>query len=138
MQKKLELNQKKLDAGFVSEKFPKVSNIVIKMTYYWTPFDTLLMLRTVNFSPKSYAYFHMQCMVEGCVEGGFELTSIVAKLIKGSEKRGKGKLVCRGKGDKLSQNHASIDYEIAVKYYKPLNEDVLTDSSDNVLIQLST
>jgi hypothetical protein len=118
LQKKLDLKQKRLDAGLVSEKFPRVSNIEIKMKYYWTPLNTLLMLRTVKFDPDSHAYFHMQCMVRGCDKGGFELTSVVDRLIKGRGKTGNGNLACRGKGDKLSHKHASIDYEIAVKYYK--------------------
>jgi hypothetical protein len=118
LQKKLDLKQKKIDAGLVSEKFPKVSNIEIKMKYYWTPLDTFLMLRTVNFHPDSNAYFHMHCAVKGCNKGGFELAQVIGNLVKGSEQKGKGNLVCHGRGEKVSRKHANIEYKVKVKYFK--------------------
>jgi hypothetical protein len=116
MQKKLELKQKKIDAGLVSEKFPKVSNIEIQMTYYQKMANPVLMERTVYFAPDSYAYFHMQCMMKECAEGGFNMAPAITKIIKGRKKSVKGKLSCRGKGDKLPSDHASISYEIKIKY----------------------
>jgi hypothetical protein len=116
LQKKMELKQKKIDAGLVLESYPNVSNIVILMTYYQKSSDAVFMVRTVNVFPESYAYFHMQCTMKECVEGGFDLAPIIAGMIKGRKKKGRGKLVCRGKGADLPAEHASITYEISIQY----------------------
>ncbi len=113
------MEQKKEDkiaAGLVSEHYPKVTGMVIHMTYYQKAANPVLMLRTVNFFPTSYAYFNMECMIKGCVNGGFDLTSIIANLIKSHKKSGKGKMVCSGEGDSLSPDHAHVSYEISIQY----------------------
>ncbi len=116
---KKELNkQKKLDAGLVSSLFPKVLNIAVLITYYKKLSNSVLMVRTVNFFPTSYAYFYMDCIMKECVNGGFELTQVIKNLIKKHKKSGKGKMVCNGKNDALASGHTSIDYEINIKYNK--------------------
>lgn len=113
------IEQKKEDkiaAGLVSEHYPQVSGMVIHMTYYQKASNPVLMLRTVNFFPTSYAYFHMACMIKGCVDGGFDLTSIVDNLIRNHKRSAKGKMVCSGEGDSLSPDHAHISYEIRIHY----------------------
>lgn len=113
----MELNkQRRLAAGLVSERFPEVSDIVIRMTYYQKAEISLMMVRTVNFWPSHYAYFNMDCMIRGCVDGGFNLTSVITSMIKNRKKSEKGKLICNGKSDTLSSDHASIDYQITVTY----------------------
>ncbi|MEW6067667.1 MAG: hypothetical protein AB1610_05195 [Nitrospirota bacterium] len=115
----IELNkQRRLASGLISERFPKVLDIVIRITYYQKSVNPILMVRTVNFWPSRHAYFHMDCMVKGCVDGGFDLTSVITNMIKNLEKSGKGKLTCKGKSDTLASNHASITYEISITYNK--------------------
>jgi len=114
---KMELNkQLRLASGLVSERFPDVSDIVIHMTYYHKGVNPILMVRTVNFFPSGYAYFNMDCMIKDCVDGGFDLTSVVNDMVKHRKKLGKGKLVCKGKNDALASDHASITYEIRIHY----------------------
>lgn len=108
--------QRKLAAGLISECFPEVSDIIIHMTYYHKAANPILMNRIVNFWPSQYAYFNMDCMIKGCVDGGFDLTSVIAKMIKNHKKSEKGKLTCTGKSDTLSSDHASVTYQITVKY----------------------
>jgi hypothetical protein len=108
--------QRKLAAGLISECFPEVSDIIIHMTYYHKAANPILMNRIVNFWPSQYAYFNMDCMIKGCVDGGFDLTSVIAKMIKNHKKSEKGKLTCKGKSDTLSSDHASVTYQITVKY----------------------
>jgi hypothetical protein len=103
-------------AGLVSEQFPSVSGIVIHMTYYRKAVIPLLMVRTVNIAPTSYAYFKMDCMIKGCDGGGFDLTSVVANMVKTNKKVKKGALVCQGNVDTLSADHASIEYETVIEY----------------------
>ena len=114
-----ELNkQRRVAAGLVSERFPKVSSIVIHMTYYQKGANPVLMVRIVNVIPTNYAYFNMECMIKGCSNGGFDLTSVIKNMIKNHKKSGKGKLVCNGKSETLAHDHASISYEISIQYNK--------------------
>jgi hypothetical protein len=110
--------QKKLAAGLISERFPEVSSIVIHMTYHQKLSNHVLMVRTVNFSPISHAYFNLECLTKKCINGGFELTRVIANMIKKHKKSDNGKTVCRGKNDSLASGHARISYEISIKYNK--------------------
>lgn len=116
---RIELNkQRRLSAGLLSERFPEVSDIVVRMTYYQRAVNPILMVRTMNFWPSQYAYFNMGCMIKGCVDGGFDLTSVITNMIKNHKKSEKGKLLCNGNIDALASDHASIAYQITVKYNK--------------------
>ncbi len=116
---RMELVKKnRINAGLVSERFPKVSTILINMTYYQKVANPVLMERTINILPSSYAYFNMECMIKDCVNGGFDLTPAISDLIKNRKKSGKGKLVCKGKTSPPSTEHASVSYEINIQYTK--------------------
>ena len=110
--------QRRLEAGLVSERFPEVSDMVIHMTYYQKGVIPVQMVRIVNVFTTSYAYFNMECMIKGCIDGGFDLTSEITDMIKNRKKSKKGKLICSGKSDTLPPDHASIAYEITIKYKK--------------------
>ena len=115
--KKMELKkQARLKEGLLSEKHPNVSGIVLLMTYFNNSENPLLMERTVNVFPSSYAYFLMECMTKTCEEGGYDLTKIIAKTIKQKKKVVRGEMPCKGKIDKAAMDHASIKYEINIKY----------------------
>lgn len=113
----LKRKEEKIAAGLVSERFPQVSAMVIKMTYYREPSKPVLMVRTVNVFPSSHAYFHMKCVIKECVDGFFDLAPAITGLVKRHKKSGKGGMLCCGKGDNLCDNHASISYEINIRYY---------------------
>jgi hypothetical protein len=110
--------QCRLASGLVSEHFPEVSDIVIHMTYYQNAVIPILMIRDVNFWPSRHAYFKMDCMIKGCSDGGFDLTSVISHMIKIHKKSEKGKLPCSGTIDALASDHASIAYQITIKYNK--------------------
>lgn len=117
--KKMEIKkQHRLDAGIVSEQFPHVEGLVIQMTYFHNAENPILMQRTVNVFPSSYAFFNMECMIKGCEGGGFDLTSLIAKNIKQRKKSFKGEMVCKGKNGTKPSDHARISYEINIKYSK--------------------
>lgn len=109
-------NEAKIAAGLVSERFPQVSGMVIKITYYQEATDPVLMVRTINVYPTSHAYFHMSCAVKECSGGGFDLTRTIAGLVKKRKKSAQGTMSCNGGGDKLVSLHASISYEIQINY----------------------
>mgnify|MGYP006269066267 CR=1 FL=1 len=112
------LKQKKLASGPLSERFPNVAGITITMTYYQKGTNPVLMLRTVHMHPLDSAYFHMECMIKGCLDGGFNLSRVIAHMVKNRKKVERGKLVCHGKIDSRSLDHASADYEISIEYKK--------------------
>ena len=117
---KLELRkQNRIAAGVISERFPDVSGMMIHMTYYQQGANPVLMVRTLNVFPTSPAYFKMDCMIKGCEKGGFDLTPEIGAMIKARKKDKKGSLKCCGKVDTVNAEHASMDYEISIKYAKP-------------------
>ena len=116
---KMELKkQNNLSAGLLSDRFPEVSGIVFHMTYYQKGANPVLMVRTVNVFSTSYAYFKMDCMIKGCEGGGYDLTPVIANMVKTHKKVGKGTLACHGKIDVPEPDHASIDYEVVIQYNK--------------------
>jgi len=110
--------QHRIAAGLVSECFPEVSDIAVHMTYFHKGANPILMVRKVNYWPSRHAYFNMDCMIKGCVDGGFDLTSVISKMIRNHKKSEKGKLLCDGNIDALASDHASIAYQITIKYNK--------------------
>ncbi len=115
LERQEQMKKKKMKAGLVSERFPGVSGIVFRLTYYQRGQQPALMVRTMNFVPADYAYFHMDCVRDECTNGGFDLTPVVAGLVKERKKIAKGKICCCGKNQSLGPAHASIAYEISVK-----------------------
>jgi hypothetical protein len=117
---KMELKkQNKTAAGLISEQFPEVAGMVIQMMYYQNRSNPLLMVRTVNVFPTSFAYFKMDCMIKGCEGGGFDLSPVVKSMIKERKKGKKGRLDCCGKVESDKTEHASVEYDIAIQYRKP-------------------
>ncbi len=121
LQKREQRAQMDIEAGLVSENFPNVSKITLVLTYYHVGAIPVLMVRTINFLPHSAANFKMNCAIPGCEGGGFDLTKIIATVVKKHYKTLKGNLACEGKNQAFDENHASIDYEIIVGYKDSLN-----------------
>ena len=121
LQKREQRAQMDIDAGLVSENFPGVSKITLVLTYYHVGAIPVLMVRTINFLPHSAANFKMNCAIPGCEGGGFDLTKIIATMVKGHKKTLKRNLACEGKNESFDKNHASVDYEIIVEYKDSLN-----------------
>lgn len=118
-QAKVELKKQNTSAaGLLSERFPHVAGMVIHMTYFQNGINPVLMVRTLNVFPTSPAYFKMDCMIKGCDNGGFDLTPVIKNMIKMRIKEKKGSSDCKGKVDAVTCDHASVDYDIAIKYGK--------------------
>jgi hypothetical protein len=108
-----ERKQQKIDAGLISARYPSIASIVITMDYYQKGSGPVIMKRTVNFTPGSPAYFLMECMKNDCINGGFDLDPVIAKMVKGRLESGDGELTCPGNN---SSGHARICYSIAIQY----------------------
>lgn len=103
-------------AGLVSDKYPSVSGIVIYMTYYREAAVPLLMVRTLNIHPTSYANFRMDCMTTGCDGGGFDLATSIASMVKTRTQVSTGSLHCHGKVNASPARHAHIEYKAVIAY----------------------
>jgi hypothetical protein len=57
-------------------------------------------------------------MKKECLDGGFDLTSVIVDMIKHHKKSSKGKLKCNGSVTPPVSEHASIAYEISIVYNK--------------------
>ncbi len=121
LQRREQRAQMDLEAGLVSENFPIVSKITLVLTYYHVGAMPVLMVRTINYRPDSVANFKISCAIPGCESGGFDLTKVIAVVVKGHKNTLKGKLACKGKNESFGKNHASIDYDISVEYKDSLN-----------------
>lgn len=119
------MKNSRMAAGLVSDRYGAVSSIVFRLTYYQTSLNRILMTRTLNFFPGNYAYFHIACMRDECVEGGFDLSPVVADMVKNRKTSIKGKVFCHGKnaipGHSDISGHASLRYEINIDYKKNNN-----------------
>jgi hypothetical protein len=104
--------QRKTDAGFMAAQYPQVSTIVISMQYKQGGIKSVP--RIVNFFPGSYASFRVDCLSRGCVDGGFDLTTLITSMIGERKKAAKGDLCCAGTVP--SSNHSTIAYEVAIEY----------------------
>jgi len=109
-------------AGLVSERHAGIASIEFCMTYYKRGMDTVLMKRTLSFSPADYAGFHLKCMEDGCTEGGFDLAPVVAGLARSHKRSVKGKIFCHGTSHPIG--HASIAYEVKIQYCKQAAQKV--------------
>ena len=105
---KKEKLQQRLDSGFMSKNFPEVASIVVSMMYNQKGAKSVL--RTVNFSPGSYAFFRVGCLSKDCVDGGFDLNQIITAMIRNRKEAEKGDLVCE------STDHSAIAYEVDIHY----------------------
>jgi hypothetical protein len=115
--KKLELKrQKKIEAGQVSDKFPEVSNIIVRMIYNRKKLNPLSFIRTVNFSPESYAYFHFDCLLKDWRDSEIDLTSLIGSLIRKHKRAGSETVHLNGSEDLQAKANVSIDCKINIQY----------------------
>ena len=104
--------QQRIEAGLVSELFPKVTEIAISMLY--SQAGALKPLsRTVNFSPGSSATFKLNCLCSECVEGRFDFSKIIGEMVRTRKKVSKGEISCEGCS---APECADAAYSVTIKY----------------------
>lgn len=113
---RLEKTQQRLDAGLISKRFPDVSSIVVDMKHHREGIARILVLRTLNFSSDSHAYFHVECLNRDCKDctEGFDLEQVVTAMVRSHAFSRGGELDCKGNG--LTSGHVNIDYTVTIQY----------------------
>jgi hypothetical protein len=112
MERKQAVMQQKYEAGSVATRFPEVANIVMNMTY--SEHGAKSIIRTLHFTPSSYAFFIVNCLRKDCVDGGFDLTQAITTMIRNRGVEVKGSLSCTDTDSAIS--HSDIVYEVAIRY----------------------
>jgi len=111
---KMEKRQQRLESGLISEHFPEVSSIVINVKNSYGVRNPITVLRTFNFWPNSYAYFNIDCLSEGCLDGGFDLNQVITMMIRSHRDSEEGELICDSSN--LSSDHSRIYYKVSILY----------------------
>jgi hypothetical protein len=109
-----ERTQQRIESGLISEHFPEVSSIVINVKNSYKRMNSNTILRTLNFLPNSYAYFNIECLSEGCRDGGFDLNQVITMMIRSNKDSGEGELMCDSSS--LSSDHSHIHYKVNIQY----------------------
>jgi hypothetical protein len=109
---KAEKKQQRIDAGLLSELFPKVKEISISMIYSQTGVLAPLS-RTVNFFPSSYAVFKVSCLCSDCLDGGFDFAKIMSTMVRTRKTISKGKINCKSCS---APECSDVSYTIMIKY----------------------
>ena len=108
--------QQKHDTGLISKRFPEISSIVVDMEHRRSGISPILILRTLNFSSGSHAYFHVECLNKDCKDctEGFDLDRVVAAMVGSRASSREGQLDCDGNG--LTSGHVNISYKVTIQY----------------------
>ena len=106
------LLREKERSRLISERFPDVVSIVIKMNYRSDGATSLK--RTLKYYPENRAFFKVNCLSDGCEKGGLNLTRIINSVIKRHLKGDKGNLRCTHRNSDVV--HALMSYEVSIKY----------------------
>jgi len=112
----MERTRHRIEAGLISKRFPEVSRIVVDMRHTRKGRMALPLLRTLNFSAESHAYFHVECLNKDCKDciEGFDLDMVIASMVRSHSSSREGELDC--KGDGLTSGHVHIAYKVTIQY----------------------
>lgn len=110
--------QRKHDTDLISKRYPEISSIVVDMKHHRSGISPILILRTLNYSAGSHAYFHVECLNRDCKDciAGFELDQVVSAMVRNHSSSTEGRLDCEG--NSLTSGHVNISYKITMQYYE--------------------
>jgi hypothetical protein len=111
----MEKRKLKLESGLISEHFPEISCISIKIRNSYGKKNPITIARNFKFLPESQAYFNLECLNKNCLNGGFDLAGVIDAMIQSHTNSGEGELSCTG--NTLPADHSHISYEILIDYH---------------------
>lgn len=111
---KMEKSKLKLESGLISERFPDIESVFIKINNSYGKKNPVNIAREIKFIPESQAYFNIECLNKNCLDGGFDLAGVIETMIKSHTCSGEGELFCNG--SELYPEHSHISYKITINY----------------------
>lgn len=99
-------------AGLMSDLFPDVSSIVVKVNYSRGSFSAVQ--RTLNFYPGNPAFFKISPLGDGGDSDGLDLTHFIHRMIGSRKKSAKGEF--NGGPKDAAIVYSSVGYEVAITY----------------------
>jgi len=113
---KMEKRKMKLESGLISEHYPEIASIFIKIHNSYGKKNPITIARDLKFLPDSHAYFSIECLNKNCADGGFDMSKVIIPMIKNRKLTAEGKLNCTGTN--LSPDHSHISYTVMIEYNK--------------------
>ena len=113
---KMERRKLKLESGLISEHYPEIASILIKIKNSYGKKNPITIARDFTFLPDSQAYFTIECLNKNCADGGFDMAKLIISMIKNRKLSGAGELHCNG--TTLPSDHSHISYTITIQYNK--------------------
>jgi hypothetical protein len=107
------------------DRFPSVQQLVAEMTFIDVQDIGRYSAQLRSFSSAAKAFFTIPCPRTLCLEGGFDLDAVVAKLIASRKSMVAGTLDCAGWMGPSRSQHAHcllrLNYKIRVEYRDTLS-----------------
>ena len=111
------------EANTLRERFPKVAQLMIDVGFVDPKQIGTYSAQMRGFSASAKAFFAIACPRTLCLEGGFDLDSIVAKMLHGRATTSAGSVECQGW---ICPTHADsarcglqLYYRLHVRFDKP-------------------
>lgn len=80
----------------LSELYPDLGRLLLFIAFEEADSESEPNYQQLIFTPETQAIFRFDCSREECVGGGFDLTEIVAEMVRNKESRVQGNLECEG------------------------------------------
>ena len=84
------------EATSIRERFPKVEELVVRVTFTDTRSFGMYSALMHSFSPSAKAFLAVACPRTLCLDGGFDLDAIIVKLLRSARQVATGTLDCVG------------------------------------------
>jgi hypothetical protein len=111
------------EACTLRERFPKVEELVLDMVFVDSKEIGTYSPQMRSFSASAKAFFAIACPRTLCLEGGFDLNSIVGGALRGRAGRSVGSLECQGWIDPTHGENARcllrLHYRVQVRFGSP-------------------
>ena len=121
-QQSFERNQRRSWARTLKKEYRNVLELMIQMSFELhdpvgpgpgKPDEK----KPLQYGPESKAFFEIPCSCRECINGGFDLSDGIRKLVEDHSTKNSGSIECRGRDDRYGNLcRSSLNYEIFAKY----------------------
>jgi len=109
-----------MNAASLRDQFPHVEQVVLELSFIDHSGHGTYSAQTLTFSPGAHAFFDIPCPSSMCTGGGFDLRSVISRLVARGGSETTGKLDCMGRqsADQNDTHRAllQLDYRVNVIY----------------------